>query len=99
MEENSSLYLVEEDVDINIEEEALALFAKTTDVLFSMSHYARNLNAYYKALEERVGKRNFKKILENIDNGQKGVIVNSSNYVKKEMECVKKMMYSNKIEK
>lgn len=94
MKEKSSLYVVPGDVDLR--KEASDLYERTIDILSAMLLYSSNLDDFCQEIEDRVGKRGFKKVLENLSNAEKGIIVNHANHVLEMMECTKKLMYSHK---
>ncbi len=92
MTENGSFYVVPGGVDLR--EEASAFYERSIDVLSAMLLYSSNLDDYCNEIEKRLGEKGFKKVLENLTNAEKGIIVSHARHVIEMMECTKKLMYS-----
>lgn len=69
MKEKSSFYMIDSEVDLR--KEASALYERKIDILSAMILYSSNLDDYCQEVEDRLGKRGFKKVLEKLNNAEK----------------------------
>ncbi len=91
MTKDSSFHMAD---GIDLRGEASALYERKVDILSAIILYSSNLDNYCQEVEDRLGKKGFKKVLEGLSNSEKAVIVDYANHIIEGASHIKEMLYT-----